>query len=66
MCKYIYLFFYYFLFFNKMLYIFVNVIKKILEYEKANYTFLCLFVNWHKSGDSSGCTSDRLDSFFGR
>ena len=43
MCKYIYLFFYYFLFFNEMIYIFANVIKKILEYEKANYTF-CAFL----------------------
>ena len=49
----------FFLFFNEMICIFVSVIKILLEYEKANYTFLCLFVNRHKSGDSLGCTSDR-------
>ena len=58
-CKNIYVFCFNFLFFNEMICIFASVIKILLEYEKANYTFLCLFVNRHKSGDSSGCTSDR-------
>lgn len=58
-CKNIYVFCFNFLFFNEMICIFASVIKILLEYGKANYTFLCLFVNRHKSGDSSGCTSDR-------
>lgn len=48
-CKNIYVFCFNFLFFNEMICIFVSVIKILLEYEKANYTFLCLFVNRHKS-----------------
>lgn len=47
------------------MYKFVAVIKKMLRYEKENYTFLCLFVNRHKPGDSAGCTSDRCGGIFG-
>ena len=43
-CKYIYVFCYSFLFFNKMLCIFASVIKILLEYEKANYTFFAFLL----------------------
>lgn len=33
----------FFLFFNEMICIFVSVIKILLEYEKANYTFFVPF-----------------------
>lgn len=42
-CKYIYVFCYNFLFFNEGICIFASVIKILLEYEKANYTFFVPF-----------------------
>lgn len=42
-CKNIYVFCFNFLFFNEMICIFVSVIKILLEYGKANYTF-CAFL----------------------
>lgn len=42
-CKNIYVFCFNFLFFNEMICIFASVIKILLEYGKANYTF-CAFL----------------------